>query len=243
MSSLADNKVLDIVWANESSVESEVFHQIIDEYEEMNPDIKINLIVVPFSELDNKITTMTIGGEAPDIARMSNINKLSPLLLDLNDYLGEDGKKDLYDNFLETNRVWAYQNGRQVAIPIDFMVMFLAGLQGIPSSYYEAAKIDGASKWQEFRHIIYPLLKPTGLVVIILSTIQAVTGDFKEFKIISMSVPDNRNMVLFPEKINNKYVRLERPFAVYGKKEKESFDIWISESPDLGLFNQLQKII
>jgi len=61
-----------------------------------------------------------------------------------------------------------------------FMVMFLAGLQGIPSSYYEAAKIDGASKWQEFRHITYPLLKPTGLVVIILSTIKA----FKMFALI-----------------------------------------------------------
>jgi len=61
----------------------------------------------------------------------------------------------------------------------------------------------------------------------------AVTEDFKEFNILSMSVPDNRNMVLFPEKINNNYVRLERPFAVYGKNERESFDIWISKSPDL----------
>ncbi len=61
----------------------------------------------------------------------------------------------------------------------------------------------------------------------------AVTEDFKDFEVLSMSVPDNRNMVLFPEKINNKYVRLERPFPVYGKKENEAFDIWISESPDL----------
>ena len=61
----------------------------------------------------------------------------------------------------------------------------------------------------------------------------AVTEDFKNFEVLSMSVPDNRNMVLFPEKINNKYVRLERPFPVYGKKEKEAFDIWISESPDM----------
>ena len=49
-----------------------------------------------------------------------------------------------------------------------------------------------------------------------------------------MSAPDNRNMVLFPEKINGKYVRLERPMPVYSRYgDTERFDIWISESPDL----------
>lgn len=63
-----------------------------------------------------------------------------------------------------------------------FMVMFIAGLQGIPGVYYEAAKIDGASKWQQFRHITFPLLKPTSLVVVVLSTIQA----FKMFGLIKV---------------------------------------------------------
>lgn len=53
-----------------------------------------------------------------------------------------------------------------------FMVMFLAGLQGIPAMYYEAADIDGASKWQKFRHITFPLLKPISLIVIVLHTIE-----------------------------------------------------------------------
>lgn len=61
----------------------------------------------------------------------------------------------------------------------------------------------------------------------------AVTDDFDEFEIISMSTPDNRNMVLFPEKINKMFVRLERPFPMYGRGGKERFDIWISDSPDL----------
>ena len=61
----------------------------------------------------------------------------------------------------------------------------------------------------------------------------AVTDDFDKFEIISMSVPDNRNMVLFPEKINGKYVRLERPMPVYSRGGKDKFDIWLSESPDL----------
>lgn len=61
----------------------------------------------------------------------------------------------------------------------------------------------------------------------------AVTDDFESFDILSLSVPDNRNMVLFPEKINGMYVRLERPFPVYGRGGGDRFDIWISDSPDL----------
>lgn len=61
----------------------------------------------------------------------------------------------------------------------------------------------------------------------------AVTDDFHSFKVLSLSVPDNRNMVLFPERIKGKYVRLERPFPVYGRGGIDRFDIWISDSPDL----------
>ncbi|HEX5524138.1 MAG TPA: sugar ABC transporter permease [Pedococcus sp.] len=45
------------------------------------------------------------------------------------------------------------------------MIIFLAGLQGVPWSLHEAAAIDGASTWQRFRHITLPLLRPTLLFV------------------------------------------------------------------------------
>jgi beta-1,4-mannooligosaccharide/beta-1,4-mannosyl-N-acetylglucosamine phosphorylase len=61
----------------------------------------------------------------------------------------------------------------------------------------------------------------------------AVTDDFEHFEVLSLSVPDNRNLALFPERIGGRYIRLERPFPVYGRLGKERFDIWISESPDL----------
>jgi len=61
----------------------------------------------------------------------------------------------------------------------------------------------------------------------------AETKDFKNWTIHSMTVPDNRNMVLFPEKINGLYVRLERPFPVYSRGGIDRFDMWLSESPDL----------
>lgn len=61
----------------------------------------------------------------------------------------------------------------------------------------------------------------------------AVTDDFEKFKVLSLTVPDNRNLALFPERIGGRFVRLERPFPVYGRLGQERFDIWLSESPDL----------
>lgn len=52
-------------------------------------------------------------------------------------------------------------------------VIFLAGLQNIDKMYYEAAQIDGASPWQRFRHITFPLLSPTTFFVLIISMIMA----------------------------------------------------------------------
>jgi len=51
------------------------------------------------------------------------------------------------------------------------MVVFLAGLQTIPGSLYEAASIDGAGRWQAFRHITLPLLRPTMLFIVVITTI------------------------------------------------------------------------
>ena len=61
----------------------------------------------------------------------------------------------------------------------------------------------------------------------------ASTEDFAHFDVLSMSLPDNRNMVLLPEKLGGKYVRLERPMPVYSRRHHDTFDIWCSDSPDL----------
>ncbi|WP_273852064.1 carbohydrate ABC transporter permease [Guptibacillus spartinae] len=53
------------------------------------------------------------------------------------------------------------------------MLIFLAGLQNIPGSVYEASKIDGANKWQNFIHITLPLLRPTTLLIMITTFIAA----------------------------------------------------------------------
>ncbi len=65
------------------------------------------------------------------------------------------------------------------------MVILLAGLQGIPEVYYEAAKIDGASSWQRFWHVTLPLLRPTGLFVLVVSVI----GAFQVFDQVYVMTP------------------------------------------------------
>lgn len=51
------------------------------------------------------------------------------------------------------------------------MIVFLAGLQTIPRSLYEAGAIDGAGRWAMFRHITLPLLRPTTLFILVITTI------------------------------------------------------------------------
>lgn len=60
------------------------------------------------------------------------------------------------------------------------MVIYLAGLQNIPSMYYEAAMLDGASSWQRFKHITLPLLMPA----ISSSTILNLIGGLKLFDLV-----------------------------------------------------------
>lgn len=59
------------------------------------------------------------------------------------------------------------------------------------------------------------------------------TEDFDRFDLLSLSTPDNRNMVLFPEKVGGLYTRLERPMPVYSRRHRDRFDIWFGQSPDL----------
>ena len=53
------------------------------------------------------------------------------------------------------------------------MIIILAGLQGIPITLYEAARIDGANWWHEFRHVTIPMLSPVLFFVIVISTINS----------------------------------------------------------------------
>jgi multiple sugar transport system permease protein len=71
-----------------------------------------------------------------------------------------------------------------------YMLLMLVGLQGIPADVYEAARIDGATRWQVFRRVTLPLLRPT----LALTTVLCVTGSllgFEQFYILTKGGPDN----------------------------------------------------
>lgn len=71
----------------------------------------------------------------------------------------------------------------------------------------------------------------------------AVTDDFDKWEILSLSAPDNRNMVLFPEKLDGKFMRLERPFPIYGRGGPENFDVWFSDSSDCAYWGNAQLVL
>ena len=56
------------------------------------------------------------------------------------------------------------------------MMVFLAGMQGIPSEIYEAGKIDGTSAWSAFRYLTIPLLAPSITINVLLAIIGTITG-------------------------------------------------------------------
>jgi multiple sugar transport system permease protein len=82
------------------------------------------------------------------------------------------------------------------------MLILLTGLQSIPTDVYEAARSDGATRWQSFRYITLPLLRPTIALMLVLS----ITGSllaFDQFFILTRGGPDGSTvsmvMVIFRE--------------------------------------------
>ncbi|RXJ02180.1 sugar ABC transporter permease [Anaerobacillus alkaliphilus] len=76
-----------------------------------------------------------------------------------------------------------------------YMVIYLAGLQSIPSHLYEAAKIDGANKWKQIIHITIPLLMPSIMIVTIMSSISAMKV-FEEIYVMTGGGPLNSSKTL-----------------------------------------------
>jgi multiple sugar transport system permease protein len=76
-----------------------------------------------------------------------------------------------------------------------YMLILLVGLQAIPTELYEAASIDGASRWQTFRGLTLPLLRPSLALALIL----CVTGSllaFDHFYILTKGGPDNSTVTI-----------------------------------------------
>jgi multiple sugar transport system permease protein len=96
-----------------------------------------------------------------------------------------------------------------------YIVIYLAGLQGIPQDYYDAASVDGASRFQRLRYITVPLLKPVTLFVVVTNTI----GALQVFDLVYATTgggPANRTMtvVLYMYETAFKFSRMGRASAM-----------------------------
>lgn len=76
-----------------------------------------------------------------------------------------------------------------------YTLILLAGLQAIPQDVYEAAEMDGASKWRVFSRITMPLLMPTMVVVLVLSLIRAVQA-FDEIYVLTGGGPGSATILI-----------------------------------------------
>ncbi len=76
-----------------------------------------------------------------------------------------------------------------------YVLILLAGLQAIPADVYEAAEMDGGSKWRVFSRITLPLLMPTMVVVLVLSLIRAVQA-FDEIYVLTGGGPGSATTLL-----------------------------------------------
>lgn len=87
------------------------------------------------------------------------------------------------------------------------MILFLAGLQGIPKEYYEAADIDGAGTLTKFFNITAVYLMPTTFFVIIISIINSFKV-FKEVYLLSGSYP-HESIYMLQHYLNNMFNKLD----------------------------------
>ncbi len=84
------------------------------------------------------------------------------------------------------------------------MVIFLAGLQAIPEEYYEAAKLDGASRWSRFRNITFPLLSPASFFVVVISLINNIQV-FDQVYVMTQGGPAGSTSVVVQQIVQNAF--------------------------------------
>ncbi|HEY3412610.1 MAG TPA: sugar ABC transporter permease [Armatimonadota bacterium] len=92
------------------------------------------------------------------------------------------------------------------------MVIYLAGLQGIPVHLYESAVLDGAGPWARFRHITWPLLKPTTFFIFVTSVIGA-SQVFGTVYVMTNGGPNNTTTTIVHQIFQNAFAFLKMGYA------------------------------
>src|SRR3954447_156218 len=122
-------------------------------------------------------------------------------------YMGQPGVGPLFDLFrrlglTSSDTNWFANEGSALLVVVASitwkvvgmqMLLLLAGLQSIPLEVEEAARIDGAGRWQSFRYITLPLLRPTLALVLVFSVAGSLLA-FDQFYIMTNGGPNNETI-------------------------------------------------
>jgi putative chitobiose transport system permease protein len=93
-----------------------------------------------------------------------------------------------------------------------YMVIYLAGLQAIPRHLYEAAEVEGVSRWQQTLHITIPMLRPSIAVVAVMSSISAMKV-FEEVYVMTQGGPLDATKTLVFLIYESAFVEFEMGYA------------------------------
>jgi raffinose/stachyose/melibiose transport system permease protein len=93
----------------------------------------------------------------------------------------------------------------------QMMVIYVAGLQSIPAELYEAAEVDGASRWQRFTHVTWPQVAPATAIVVAYTTVQS----FKAFDLILglSGIPPKASMDILSTRIYTTFANSQYGYA------------------------------
>jgi alpha-1,4-digalacturonate transport system permease protein len=94
-----------------------------------------------------------------------------------------------------------------------YMLMVLAGLSQIGPELYEAARIEGAERWQRFWHITLPMLRPTILLIVILATVHA-TQAFETILLLTDGGPGSATRLVVQNMYQSAFGRLQPGYGV-----------------------------
>lgn len=92
------------------------------------------------------------------------------------------------------------------------MIIWLAGLQSVPGELYEAAQLDGATHWQQFRFVTWPGLKHTRSLVLVTITIQAL-GLFDQVSVMTQGGPLDSTTTIIYEAVRSGFKQQETSYA------------------------------
>lgn len=148
--SAAEPVELSVLWFNDAN-ESEVFQEAMSDYLEANPNVTLNVQVVPFQDYENKLKLMIAGGDPPDIARVTN-NHIAMLYQSMLPLEGNmEGIEELKSSFYDSSLSLATFDGNTVALPTEATANGML----VNKTYFEnvGIDIDELSKtwtWEEY---------------------------------------------------------------------------------------------